>query len=252
LNPPTQNRQKPTSFDVIEKGSPNTAFQFTSNDIQAVKIIRNAYGEDNVIVTLNNNRKKEWASFTESLFGKKFEIYFNGELTNQGTVLATIEDGVLALKKFQNDEKGAMDFSARLQKKATFEDVSEKESNMRLANPHFNLGAQYIDQGKSQEALDELNTALNLYPNDGRGFFYRGLAYANLNQSDKALEDFNKAIEIDPKLADAYMGRAGIYFAKNEFSKGEEDLNKAKTLGYEVSPEIMEALKKAKTQTESS
>jgi len=61
---------------------------------------------------------------------------------------------------------------------------------------------------------------------------------------EQAISDLNKAIEINPELAEAYNNRALIYYKQGNYNKAWEDVHKAESLGYKVNPEFIEKLKK--------
>lgn len=54
---------------------------------------------------------------------------------------------------------------------------------------------------------------------------------------------FGQVIEIDPKYAMAYYNRAILYFGKQEYDKAWEDVHKAESLGSQVSPKFLKALR---------
>jgi Flp pilus assembly protein TadD len=61
----------------------------------------------------------------------------------------------------------------------------------------------YEAKGEHEKAIDDLNTALTLYPRNAEGLSSRGKAYENLGDRDKALADFKAALAVDPGSEDA-------------------------------------------------
>lgn len=94
----------------------------------------------------------------------------------------------------------------------------------KLEALNFFLQAQEnLDQGKNQEAIEFLDKYLKEFPDDHKGYNYRGLAYSGRKMYKEALTDFNKAIKINNKYAPAYTNRADIYFRTEDFEKAIKD-----------------------------
>lgn len=76
-------------------------------------------------------------------------------------------------------------------------------------------------------------------------YYNRGIAYDEKGQHNKAIADFTKAVELNPKFAGAYNNRAVACYIKGEYEKVWNDVRKAQTLGYQVHPEFLKALREA-------
>ncbi len=90
---------------------------------------------------------------------------------------------------------------------------------------YLETGISKTNEGKFQEALEDLEKAIKLNPNSALGYFSKGIVFHNLSQLQAALENYTKAIEIDPKMIDAYYNRAQSILALDE--KSEEELKNA-------------------------
>lgn len=269
------------SVRIVDDGK---EFAFTQNDIQEVSVRRGAFNFYAVIATLNKSLHEGWKRFTSENVGKKFEVIVDEQVTNEGTIRVPIDNGMLAIKGQISNKKEATAFAAKLKKKVKYEDIKKSQEKMLQANKHINKGMRYLEQGNPSQAIIEYNKAIKIDPidaaSDPKVYFYRGMAYARQKdienavkdyskaieldptdsdfycsraggymvqkKIDKAFADFNKAIEVNPNSGRAYQGRAVIYFEKKEFEKCEKDIDKARKLGYEVPPQLVEALKKAK------
>jgi tetratricopeptide (TPR) repeat protein len=75
--------------------------------------------------------------------------------------------------------------------------------------------------------------------------FYRGRTYLRKGEYDQAISDLNKAIELNPELAVAYAERALIYFIKKDYDKTWENIRKQESLGLEANPGFLKALREA-------
>jgi len=94
-----------------------------------------------------------------------------------------------------------------------FKDYITQQYRITEETASFNLGVDYINQGKYQDALKTFNETLKMNPDLYKGYYNRGLAYFNLGNSDEALADFNHAIELNSQYAEAYWGRGLVYYS---------------------------------------
>jgi tetratricopeptide (TPR) repeat protein len=126
------------------------------------------------------------------------------------------------------------------------------EINPRDADAYLNRGVAYA-QGKGQydKAISDFNKALDLNPRDADAYHSRGNAYLIAKgEFDRAISDFTKVIEINPKHAIAYNDRGIAYFSKREYEKAWDDVHKAESLGWQVHPEFLKALREASGRQE--
>jgi tetratricopeptide (TPR) repeat protein len=89
-------------------------------------------------------------------------------------------------------------------------------------------GKKYTDP---QKAIEYLNNAIKLEPNNAETYFKRGTAYVNLRQYQLALNDFNDAIRLKPDVANVYNDRGVIYLMHGNKVFGCNDVQKACELG---------------------
>jgi len=85
----------------------------------------------------------------------------------------------------------------------------------------------YLASGKHQEALQNLNLAIENNSNNEVLYFARGTVYENLKEEDKAVADYKKAIEIKPDYFDAVFNLGAFYF-----NKGADKINSANALPF--------------------
>ena len=88
-----------------------------------------------------------------------------------------------------------------------------------------------IMSGNCANALEEINTAIKLNPNNANYFYVRGTAYQKLNELIKALNDYKQALKLNPRHTDAIL-KCGIVYGKlNEKNKACEYFKLACTYG---------------------
>ena len=70
-----------------------------------------------------------------------------------------------------------------------------------------NLGVALYEKGEMEEALYNLNKAIQLKPDNAILYDNRGGVYAELGQYQYAFDDFIKAINLKPDYSGSYMQR---------------------------------------------
>ncbi|MBT6516593.1 MAG: tetratricopeptide repeat protein, partial [Candidatus Marinimicrobia bacterium] len=110
---------------------------------------------------------------------------------------------------------------------------------------YYNLGIAYNNQGNYTKAIESYKKAIELKPDYALAYNNLGIAYNNQGNYTKAIESYKKAIELKPDYALAYNNRAIIYYSKEEYDKAWNDVNMAQSLGGQVHPGFLEALREA-------
>ena len=134
------------------------------------------------------------------------------------------------------------------------------------AKQSWNKGVEYASQGKFKEAKEEFEKALKIDPYYGSAkralkviedvtekklkhktviHIFKGITHTIKGQVEEAITEHSKAIEINPKYAWAYNNRGTSYYSKGEYDKAWVDIHKARSLGYQVHPEFLKALREA-------
>lgn len=110
---------------------------------------------------------------------------------------------------------------------ASVADASSTGINPREAQIHAARAQTLAQAGKTEEALAEFNTALDLDPHDAKAFYQRGLLYQNEKQYELAVADFTSANGLTPQQADPLLGRATSYLALGKAKEAAVDLDEA-------------------------
>jgi tetratricopeptide (TPR) repeat protein len=95
-----------------------------------------------------------------------------------------------------------------------------------------------------QQAIDDINKAVELDPNNVNYWVEKGGACLRVNQIDEAIKALEKAISIDPQNAPAYRMLGYIQVQQKQMDKGIANLQKASDLGDEVAIGLLEKYKK--------
>jgi tetratricopeptide (TPR) repeat protein len=96
-------------------------------------------------------------------------------------------------------------------------------------NPEFTLafksrGAAYLRLDKTQEAIADFSTVVEMVSDNARAYHLRGLAYANSGDNAKALDDFNKALELNPEYGAVYYSRANLHNKMGQTDLATDDI----------------------------
>ena len=112
------------------------------------------------------------------------------------------------------------------------------------AKEYHNRGVARFEKGEIDGAISDFTKAIKKRPSYGMAHYYRAMAYLRKKEYNRAIADYTKSIEIDQqRFAVAYAERALIYYVKKEYDKAWEDVHKAQSLGQEVRPGFLKALR---------
>ncbi len=117
-------------------------------------------------------------------------------------------------------------------------DISEAESDLAKEKEVRALDeATGGDDGKmtelespkqlDQQALAELNKAIEEDPNSADAYYERGFFYIQHDEELNAIDDFTQAIKRNPKLARAFLMRSRAYEALGETDRSKKDREEA-------------------------
>jgi tetratricopeptide (TPR) repeat protein len=79
------------------------------------------------------------------------------------------------------------------------------------AGEHLDLGIDYAEKGKLNEAIAEYQEAIRLDPNYAKAHYNLGIAYHEQGKLDDAIAEYKEAIRIDPSMADAHINLGVAY-----------------------------------------
>ncbi len=81
----------------------------------------------------------------------------------------------------------------------------------RIAEYHYNKGAELQQNGRLEDAIIEYNEAIELNPNYAWAYYTRASANNIAGHYDQAIADCTKAFELDPVFTEACILRGQIY-----------------------------------------
>jgi len=105
----------------------------------------------------------------------------------------------------------------------------------------LNKGIQYVNKGMYEEAIKELDRAIQINPRSDRAYYNRARAYAAKGAVQQAITDYSKTIDINwvASIQSAYNNRGLLYeklgnfdSALSDYTKGIEVLANPKFSGY--------------------
>ena len=113
---------------------------------------------------------------------------------------------------------------------ALWDDAVRKNTDRSLNfvdRGYVSRGAALLREGRIDEALRDLDTALELNPRSAHTYANRAIALARHGERNRALADFDRAIELDPSFADAHSERCLLLLRMDEPARALESCNTA-------------------------
>ena len=104
---------------------------------------------------------------------------------------------------------------------------------------YLRSGSKFYKYNDVQGALDDLNTAINIFPRHPNAFYLKANIFQAINQVDSAINNYTISIKLNPELADAYFYRGVLFIIKGMKNKGCEDLLKADSMNYPFAAEAI-------------
>ncbi|MBF0592641.1 MAG: tetratricopeptide repeat protein [Nitrospirae bacterium] len=98
---------------------------------------------------------------------------------------------------------------------AIWEDVVQKSPNK--IRPHNNLGADYYDQGRFNEAIRQYETSIQLKPGEAYAYLNLGIVYEKQGNLDEASRLYNAALKINPDFPDTHNNLGDFYYGQGRF-----------------------------------
>ena len=89
------------------------------------------------------------------------------------------------------------------------------------------------------EAIEDINKAIKLYPDFAEAYYNRANLMAISGKLPEAYDDYSRAIELEPNMGEAYYNRGLVHIFMKDTRKGCMDLSKAGELGILAAYDIL-------------
>jgi tetratricopeptide (TPR) repeat protein len=106
-----------------------------------------------------------------------------------------------------------------------WQDTIRKNPDSLMA--HLNLGVEYAQQGRLDEAISHYNKVLQLNPNYAQAYTDLGLVFMKKSNLDKAISYFQQALQIRPDVAIVHNDLGGAFLLKGDFEQAEHHYSEA-------------------------
>ena len=102
-----------------------------------------------------------------------------------------------------------------------------------VADAYYNRAKAYMDEGRNQEAIKDLNESIRIKPGNAKAYNNRANAYIELGEYQNAIDDLSIAVTYDPLFTKAFYNRSYAYIQVGDYTKAIQDIDKV----IEYSPE---------------
>ena len=102
------------------------------------------------------------------------------------------------------------------------------------SDPSKRLNSSTTRTYSYDEAIDDINKAIKLYPEFAEAYFNRANLMAISGKLPEAYDDYTRAIELNANMGEAYYNRGLVQILMKDTRKGCLDLSKAGELGIEM------------------
>ena len=99
-------------------------------------------------------------------------------------------------------------------------------SASRDQTTRYNLARVYLDQGKVQESIQQLNELLDMAPRHAEGHNLLGLAHWSVGRHTEARAEFERALEINPYFSDARVNLGVVHSEEGRFAEADQEFQK--------------------------
>jgi tetratricopeptide (TPR) repeat protein len=95
------------------------------------------------------------------------------------------------------------------------------------ARQHYRVSKEFIEKGNLQDALTQLNKAIEIDPKYVDAYIARAGVLEKMDKIQEALDDYNRAIVFDPKDEDTYFEAGRLNFLLKKYDEAIKQLDKA-------------------------
>lgn len=102
-----------------------------------------------------------------------------------------------------------------------------RNQQARQAQRHLRKGYEHYKGNRPEKALEELNLAIQIQPENFEAYFWRARTYIRLEQDDNAIADFKKVVNFNPSYSPAYDNLAWLFMRRNNYDESLVNLSKS-------------------------
>lgn len=177
-------------------------------------------------VSLDNKNKDAWyylgrAYYTQSQLIKAKQAFVAALELDPHDVKA--ENGIGLV--FESSAKPAEAIAA-YQKAIAW----QKDDLHKSEQPYVNLGSLLLEQGRITDAIQPLETAVAIAPENAYCRLRLGTAYFRAAQLEKAKQELEKATELDPENATVHYQLGRVYKEMHQMEKAKAEFEKTEKL----------------------
>ena len=97
----------------------------------------------------------------------------------------------------------------------------------RQAQRHVRKGYEHYKENRLEKALEELNLAIEIHPQNHEAYFWRARTFIRLEQDDKAIADFKTVVNLNPRYSSAYDNLGWLFMRRNDYDESLASLSKS-------------------------
>lgn len=169
-----------------------------------------------IMLVLARRQIKVWNS-TETLWSQSLENHPNQELAwrARGKVFYGLSaQAVDQTERKKLEDKALSDFRVAIEHKTPSPDVYE------------GMGVILQSRNEFKNALQLLNIAVRLNPENGRTYYNRAIILDQMNLKEEAIKDYESALQKNPKdLLSTIRNRSVLYLETGKYDKALKDLD---------------------------
>lgn len=154
---------------------------------------------------------------------KFIQITASVSMGSNGGPVINKKGEVIGIVSTETMKGNNLNFAIPINEVFTIEQMSFNDRKKLDALNFFLQGLKFMEQGKNQESIDFMSKYMYEFPNDHRGYNYRGLAYTGRKMFKEAIKDFDKSLSLDNKFLPALSNRADAYFKMEDFKNAIKD-----------------------------
>jgi tetratricopeptide (TPR) repeat protein len=99
---------------------------------------------------------------------------------------------------------------------------------------HGGLGMAYLERGMLDEAAEQFEISIKLYPGHAKSYYNLGLVYYQKGDQEKALEYFSRSVALNPDIMRAHYNLATIYLKQGLWDRAIRHYVKVNELDPEI------------------